>query len=203
MVRISPWNSVTTLKPKTQIMLYIFLQHLPLFCTCSVSFIPSNCSCYCTLTCFVLTLKYPQHRPLLPPLTPSSLPACHPAEDCDSEGALNGKDIGEEARLMSFYWSLQHHISAQSVCKSIPSRRTGVVKVLITEWQCRESAYNYHATDGFFTRCDSWPDRFDRGLCESESIKIIMHAFCVTFRGRTKRSRLALLQKLQTVFEVL
>uniref|UniRef100_A0A8C9XWI8 MAGUK p55 scaffold protein 3 n=1 Tax=Sander lucioperca TaxID=283035 RepID=A0A8C9XWI8_SANLU len=30
---------------------------------------------------------------LLPPLTLSSLPACHPAEDCDSEGALNGKDI--------------------------------------------------------------------------------------------------------------
>uniref|UniRef100_A0A3Q3G185 MAGUK p55 scaffold protein 3b n=1 Tax=Labrus bergylta TaxID=56723 RepID=A0A3Q3G185_9LABR len=28
-----------------------------------------------------------------PPLTLFSLPACHPTEDCDSEGALNGKEV--------------------------------------------------------------------------------------------------------------
>uniref|UniRef100_A0A4W6E4B7 MAGUK p55 scaffold protein 3 n=1 Tax=Lates calcarifer TaxID=8187 RepID=A0A4W6E4B7_LATCA len=40
----------------------------------------------------------PQLPPLLPPLTLSSLPACHPTEDCDSEGALNGKDIASLRR---------------------------------------------------------------------------------------------------------
>lgn len=58
---------------------------------------------------------------LSPPLPSSLLPACRPTEDCDSEGALNGKDVGEEATPASLYQSLQHHISAQSVCWSIPS----------------------------------------------------------------------------------
>lgn len=51
------------------------------------------------LTCCVLTLKYPQH--LLPPLTLSSLPDCHPTEDCDNKSAVNGKDIGEQAQSVS------------------------------------------------------------------------------------------------------
>ncbi|XP_071318335.1 MAGUK p55 subfamily member 3-like isoform X4 [Trachinotus anak] len=44
------------------------------------------------------TLKYPRHQPLLPALALSSLPACHPTEDCDSEGALNGKEIASLRR---------------------------------------------------------------------------------------------------------
>ena len=48
------------------------------------------------------------------------LPACRPTEDSDSEGALNGKDIGEEAGSTRLYRPLQHHISAQSVRQHIP-----------------------------------------------------------------------------------
>lgn len=66
-----------------------FLSQLPLFFSLIVTVL--------LLTCCHLTLKYPQRQPPLHPLTLSSLPACHPTEDCDSEGALNGKDIGEEA----------------------------------------------------------------------------------------------------------
>lgn len=48
------------------------------------------------------------------------LPACRPAEDSDSEGSLNGKDIGEEAGSTCLYHPLQHHISAQSARQHIP-----------------------------------------------------------------------------------
>uniref|UniRef100_A0A3B4Y3R4 MAGUK p55 scaffold protein 3 n=1 Tax=Seriola lalandi dorsalis TaxID=1841481 RepID=A0A3B4Y3R4_SERLL len=44
------------------------------------------------------SFPYPQHQPLLPPLALSSLPACHLTEDCDSDGALNGKDIASLRR---------------------------------------------------------------------------------------------------------
>uniref|UniRef100_A0AAX7UTQ1 Membrane protein, palmitoylated 3b (MAGUK p55 subfamily member 3) n=1 Tax=Astatotilapia calliptera TaxID=8154 RepID=A0AAX7UTQ1_ASTCA len=52
------------------------------------------------LTCCVLTLKYPQH--LLPPLTLSSLPDCHPTEDCDNKSAVNGKDIASLRRSFRY-----------------------------------------------------------------------------------------------------
>lgn len=55
-------------------------------------------------------LRTPHQRPALPPLTLFSLPACHPAEDCDSKGTLNGKDIGEETQPVSSYSSPQHHM---------------------------------------------------------------------------------------------
>lgn len=75
----------------------------------SLSSSPSTLSCFAftvsliatnpLLTCCVLTLKYPQH--LFPPLTLSSLPDCHPTEDCDNKSAVNGKDIGEQAQSVS------------------------------------------------------------------------------------------------------
>ncbi|KAK1882116.1 MAGUK p55 subfamily member 3 [Dissostichus eleginoides] len=45
-----------------------------------------------------LSVKSPQHEPPLPPLTLTCCPACRPAEDCDSEGTLNGKDVASLRR---------------------------------------------------------------------------------------------------------
>uniref|UniRef100_A0A3P8PJ27 Membrane protein, palmitoylated 3b (MAGUK p55 subfamily member 3) n=1 Tax=Astatotilapia calliptera TaxID=8154 RepID=A0A3P8PJ27_ASTCA len=44
--------------------------------------------------------SYPQH--LLPPLTLSSLPDCHPTEDCDNKSAVNGKDIASLRRSFRY-----------------------------------------------------------------------------------------------------
>uniref|UniRef100_A0A668AYJ7 MAGUK p55 scaffold protein 3 n=1 Tax=Myripristis murdjan TaxID=586833 RepID=A0A668AYJ7_9TELE len=81
---------------------------------------------------FLDALRSAPSPPSLPPLTLSSLPACCPAEDCDSEGTLNGQDIAGLRR--SFRLRKDRHGSSGEPCTPDASQSDFLIYEEVTQY---------------------------------------------------------------------